>query len=66
MTILGFDPGLATLGYGVIKVDNGKKAEMVDYGIISTPKEKNLPERLVLLEKGVKQVIEVFKPDESL
>ena len=64
MTILGFDPGLATLGYGVIKVDNAGKAEMVDYGIISTPKEKNLPERLVLLEKGVKQVIEVFKPDE--
>ena len=64
MTILGFDPGLATLGYGVIKVDNAGKAEMVDYGIICTPKEKNLPERLVLLEKGVKQVIEVFKPDE--
>ena len=52
MTILGFDPGLATLGYGVIKVDNAGKAEMVDYGIICT------------LEKGVKQVIEVFKPDE--
>lgn len=64
MIILGFDPGLATLGYGVIKSDKGAKPEMIDYGIISTPKDKNLAERLCLLEKGVKQVIEQFKPDE--
>lgn len=64
MIILGFDPGLATLGYGVIKTDKRTKPEMVDYGIISTPKDVNLLERLTMLEKGVKQVIETFKPDE--
>ena len=64
MVILGFDPGLATLGYGVIKTDKNGKAEMLDYGIISTPKEENLAVRLALLEKGVKQVIDKFKPDE--
>ena len=37
---------------------------MVDYGIISTPKDMNLPDRLTLIEKGVKQVIEKFRPDE--
>ena len=64
MRIVGFDPGLATLGYGVIQTDRKTKPEMIDYGIISTPKDKNLAERLCMLEKGVKQVIEQFKPDE--
>ncbi len=64
MIIVGFDPGLATLGYGVIKTDAKNKPEMLDYGIISTPKEENLPVRLCLLEKGIKQIIDKFKPDE--
>jgi len=64
MIILGFDPGLATLGYGVIKTDKNQNAEMIDYGVISTPKDKNLPRRLQMIEQGVRQVIETFKPDE--
>ncbi len=64
MIVVGFDPGLATLGYGVIKKEKGKKPEMIDYGIISTPKDENLAVRLCMLEKGVKQIIDTFKPDE--
>ena len=64
MIIVGFDPGIATLGYGVISTDKSGRAEMIDYGIISTPKEENLAVRLAMLEKGVKQVIDTFKPDE--
>ncbi|MBE7061715.1 MAG: crossover junction endodeoxyribonuclease RuvC [Clostridiales bacterium] len=64
MIIVGFDPGLATLGYGVISTDKRNKPQMVDYGIVSTPKEENLAVRLAMIEKGVKQIIEKFKPDE--
>lgn len=64
MVIVGFDPGLATLGYGVISTDKKGKAEMVDYGVVLTPKEENLAVRLAMLEKGVMQIIEKFKPDE--
>lgn len=64
MIILGLDPGLATLGYGVIRKEDRKKAEMLDYGIISTPKNENLAVRLCMLEKGIKQIIHKFKPDE--
>lgn len=64
MIIVGFDPGLATLGYGVIKKEAKRKPEMVDYGIISTPKDENLAVRLCMLEKGVKQVIDKFRPAE--
>ena len=64
MIIVGFDPGIATLGYGVIKKDGRHPPEMIDYGIISTPKEENVAVRLAMLEKGIKQVIEKIKPDE--
>ncbi len=64
MIIVGFDPGLATLGYGVISVDNSSKPKMIDYGVVLTDKNINLAERLNLLEKGIKQVIDKFKPDE--
>ena len=36
MTILGIDPGLATLGYGVIEVNNDKR-KMIQYGTLTTP-----------------------------
>ena len=64
MIIVGFDPGLATLGYGVIKKEERGKPVMLDYGIVSTPKDKNLAVRLCMIEKGVKQIIEKYKPDE--
>lgn len=64
MIILGLDPGLATLGYGVIRKEKSKRAEMIDYGIVSTPKEENLAVRLCMLERGIKQIIDKFKPDE--
>ncbi len=64
MIILGFDPGLATLGYGVIEKTERKKPSMIDYGVVLTPKEENLAVRLCLLEKGIKQIIDKFKPDE--
>ncbi len=61
MTILGIDPGLATMGYGVIEAAHGNFS-VVDYGVVTTPKECTLPARLVQLEDGVKELIETFKP----
>ncbi|MBO7377249.1 MAG: crossover junction endodeoxyribonuclease RuvC [Clostridia bacterium] len=62
MVILGLDPGFATIGFGVIESD-GRGAKAVDYGTITTPKEKTFPERLVMIERGVKKLIEKFSPD---
>ena len=64
MIILGFDPGLATLGYGVIRKEQRRGAEVLDYGVICTPKDENLAVRLCMLEQGIKQVIAKFRPDE--
>ena len=63
MVIVGFDPGLATLGYGVIEVTNNS-VKMLDYGAVITPKEDSLPLRLEKIEKGVKYILEKFKPEE--
>lgn len=62
MIILGIDPGLAIVGYGVIKVEKGKST-VVDYGVINTPKEKTVPDRLVMIYEGMNALIEKFKPD---
>ncbi len=64
MVILGIDPGLATLGYGVISKDENGKCEVIDYGVVTTPKEESLPTRLVLLEDGINQILKKYRPDE--
>ncbi|MDE6303176.1 MAG: crossover junction endodeoxyribonuclease RuvC [Clostridia bacterium] len=61
MIILGIDPGLATMGYGVINAVRGNFT-VVDYGVVTTPKECTLPQRLCQLEEGVRELIETFKP----
>lgn len=63
MVIVGFDPGLATLGYGVIEVTD-KSIKMIDYGAVITPKEDKLPLRLKKIELGVTKILEKFQPQE--
>ncbi|MBE5744438.1 MAG: crossover junction endodeoxyribonuclease RuvC [Clostridiales bacterium] len=63
MRILGIDPGLATVGWGVIDVVNNKP-KVVSYGVILTPKENKLPERLMIIEQDLKSIIEKYQPDE--
>ena len=64
MIILGLDPGLATLGYGVIEKDARGNCRVVDYGVVLTPKDEGLPVRLAILEEGISKILDKFKPDE--
>ena len=63
MIILGIDPGIATLGYGVLLAEGGRFSA-VDYGVVTTPKGTPLPERLEKLEEGVAALFDRFTPDE--
>ncbi len=63
MRILGIDPGLATIGYGIIDVENSK-CKVISYGVISTPKDKTMPERLAIIESDLTTIIEKFSPNE--
>ena len=64
MIILGIDPGLATLGYGVIEKDNKGTSKAVDCGVITTPKQESLPVRLAMLEEGLNKILDKYAPDE--
>ncbi|MGI6701549.1 MAG: crossover junction endodeoxyribonuclease RuvC [Christensenellales bacterium] len=63
MIILGIDPGLATIGYGVINAHKGAFS-VVDYGVICTPVNESAPVRLKMIGEGISALIERFKPDE--
>ena len=63
MIILGIDPGYGTIGYGVIEKLNGK-IRAIDYGVINTPKEKPIAERLEMIYDAMNHIIDKFKPDE--
>lgn len=64
MIILGLDPGLATMGYGIIEKLRNDDTVAVDYGVVLTPKEESLPVRLAMLEEGVNRLLAKYKPDE--
>lgn len=63
MIVLGIDPGLATMGWGVLNNERGRY-KTVDYGVVLTPKDETLPVRLAMLEEGVNRLIDKYKPEE--
>ena len=65
MVILGIDPGLAPMGFGIIEKDRNGNCRAIDYGVLLTPKEETLPVRLAILEEGVSKIIERYNPEEA-
>lgn len=63
MTILGIDPGLATMGWGAISYD-GVKPRILDYGVLITPPDMPMPQRLLSLFDGVEELCKRFDPDD--
>ena len=63
MIILGIDPGLATLGYGVIEADNQKR-RLIQFGTLTTPAGQPLPQRLRAIYQGMNQLLDIYQPDE--
>lgn len=62
MRILGIDPGIATVGFGV--VDSEKSSlRLVNYGVISTPAHTTLSSRLDQIYSDMEQLCDTFKPD---
>ena len=58
MIILGLDPGIGTMGYGVIEKDARGNCSAVDFGVVKTPKDENLAVRLCILEEGVNKIFD--------
>lgn len=62
MRILGIDPGIATVGFGVIESD-GRDFELVNYGVITTPAHTSLSSRLDQIYNDVTELCSAFNPD---
>ncbi len=62
MKILGIDPGLATLGYGVIETKK-KSFSCVTFGTIKTPQDTPVGKRLGQIQRGLIALIKEHKPD---
>lgn len=63
MIILGIDPGIAIVGYGIIEC-NGNHSKIIDYGCITTDADIFFPERLKIVYNGVIDIIDKYNPDD--
>lgn len=62
MIVLGLDPGIAIMGYGVINVE-GNRLSYLSHGCVYTTPDMAMPERLDKLYDGVSELIDTFKPE---
>ncbi len=62
MRIIGLDPGLARVGYGIIEVQNEKKV-LLDCGVIETNKEKQEEYRLYEIFNDLNELISHWNPN---
>lgn len=62
MIILGIDPGVATVGFGIISETGGVPA-LRRYGVLTTPAGLRLALRLTQIYNDVSKLIITFKPD---
>ena len=62
MIILGIDPGIAIVGYGVVHYDEHKFTPL-EYGAITTPAGDKLTDRLRDIYESIGILIEKHKPD---
>ncbi|HAK47087.1 MAG TPA: crossover junction endodeoxyribonuclease RuvC [Spirochaeta sp.] len=60
--ILGFDPGLANTGWGIIDAD-ASRFKAIAYGTISTPADIPIGERLDMIFKKSSDIVKKFEPE---
>ena len=63
MRILGIDPGIAIVGFGLIESDRGTM-RMLQYGAVTTEAGLPLATRLVQIEDDMRALIRQLRPDE--
>ena len=63
MIILGIDPGLAIVGWGVIESIRGK-VRPIAFGAITTPAHTTVESRLLMIQKDLEEIINKYQPDE--
>lgn len=63
MIILGIDPGLATVGWGVIESVRGNVRPLA-YGAITTPAHTDIEARLLMIQNDIEELVKKYSPEE--
>ena len=63
MVILGIDPGLAIVGYGVLEYEKSR-FRVLDFGAIRTPAGMRTEDRLCKSHRGMNELIDRYRPSE--
>ena len=63
MRVLGIDPGLTRCGLGVVEGSIGRPLRMVEVGVVRTPSDLAIPQRLMQIEQGSEEWLERHQPD---
>ncbi|MFZ4617247.1 MAG: crossover junction endodeoxyribonuclease RuvC [Rectinemataceae bacterium] len=59
--ILGIDPGLASIGWGIIEVGDGRLHHCA-HGVIETDKDESMGARLLAISNGIAGLLSEWKP----
>ena len=62
MIILGIDPGLAIVGWGVVDY-SASRFKVLGYGALETPAGLPTEERLAMIFDGIKELIKKYNPE---
>jgi len=62
LLILGVDPGIAIMGYGLVKYE-ANRFTVIDYGAITTDAGINMSPRLTIIYDRLVDIIERYNPD---
>jgi crossover junction endodeoxyribonuclease RuvC len=63
LRVLGIDPGLTRCGIGVIEGLPGSPLKLISVGVIKTPSDNPLEQRLLQLEEEFTSWVSKFQPD---
>ena len=63
MILLGIDPGVATIGFGLVRAERNRN-QLLRYGVITTPPGIPLSNRLLQISNDMEELIHAFHPDE--
>jgi len=63
MRVLGVDPGLTRCGVGIVEGAIGSPISLIEVGVILTPTDAPLDQRLLDLDQQLSEWVNLWKPD---
>lgn len=60
--VLGIDPGTAATGFGLVRAEEDDRLVVVEFGVLQTPVNEALPQRLLLLYQQLNRLLLLHRP----